>query len=110
MSRKVGTQEPLAIGELDMIEFDYSGNFSEDSVYGIASVAVTITVARGDDPAPEGLEADAPTISGKSAFIPVQGSVRNVTYLVECLATTDEPVPRALAAACYLPVVKLGQS
>lgn len=110
MTRRVGTQEPLPTGALDAIEFDFFGSFPEGSVNGITSVTTSFSVARGVDPLPESLEANAPVINGKSVFVYVQGSVRNVTYLVECLATTDEPVPRVLAAACYLPVVKLGQS
>ena len=105
MTRRVGTQDELPTGALDAIEFDFSGSFPEGSASGIASVATTFTVARGVDATPEALEADAPQINGQSVFIYVQGSVPNVTYLIDCLATTNEVPPRILPAACYLPVV-----
>lgn len=103
--RRVDTQNELPVGALDAIEFDFSGSFAEGSSNSVASVTVTVTVARGADPAPEDLVANAPVISGKSVFVYLQGSVPFVTYLVDCLATTDETVPRVLPAACYLPVV-----
>lgn len=105
MTRRVGTQDELPTGALDAIEFDFSGSFPEGSGNGIASAATTFTVARGADPTPEALESSAPVISGQSVFVYVQGSVPNVTYLIDCLATTNEAVPRVLPAACYLPVV-----
>lgn len=110
MSRKIVMQEALPLGSLDTIEFDFTSSFAEGSPYGVASASTTFTVARGVDPAPSALEAAPALVLNQSVFAYVQGGVRNVTYLVECFATTDEPVPRVLAAACYLPVVKLGQS
>lgn len=110
MGRKIVMQEALPIGARDTIEFDFTGSFAEGSPYGIASANTVFTVARGTDPTPSALEAIPALVLNQTVFVYVQGSVRNVTYLVECFATTNEPTPRVLAAACYLPVVKQGQS
>lgn len=109
--REVSRQAALAVGEHDVIPFNFESSFDAGSAYGIATATVDVVVVSGEDATPNGIKSGPCQASGtKEALQMFVPTVSGVEYLITCTGVTNEPTPRTLHAYTVLPVVSIRQS
>lgn len=103
--RAVEVLTPKDTGETDTLWFDYSAELADGET--LVSAVITVSVLSGTDASPSSLLFGSPTVSGGYILQSITGGVRNVNYLIRCLASTS--AGRILAAVASMEVVTLGQ-
>lgn len=82
------------------VGFDFSGDMA--AMETVTGVALTVTVLRGTDAAPEAMLLGAAQMAGTRVMQSITGGVTGVIYAFKCVATTS--AGQTLVRAARLPV------